>query len=54
MINKLDEENITDSDFSVMITNLPHNLLKEQIREIITRAGVDEDDLVYINMCYKF
>ena len=54
MINKLDEENITDSDFSVMITNLPRNLLKEQIREIIRRAGVEEDDLVYINMCYKF
>ena len=54
MISWLDEENLSDSDFSVMIENIPLHMGKSDIREIIDKAGISEDEIVYINMCYKF
>ena len=55
MVNKLDEENITDSDFSVMFENLPPDCTKADIRNIIKRSLKDseKDNLVYINFCYE-
>ncbi len=53
MVSKLDEDNITDADFSVMLYGLPPETPKSAIREIILRTGVAERNLVYINMCYK-
>lgn len=54
MVQKLDEDNITDSDFSVMITDLPTNIPKSKIRDLLTWAGVYDSRILYINMCYNF
>lgn len=54
MVVRLDEVNITDSDFSLMMTNLPHSMTKREIKEFIVSRGIEESEIIYINMCYKF
>ena len=54
MVKTLDEQNLTDSDFTVMLTNLPIGYPKKEIRELVTRAGVKKEEIVYINLCYRY
>ena len=53
MVSYQDEITLSDADFSVMFHNLPHHATKQDIRSLITRTGLPEKELVYINMCYR-
>jgi hypothetical protein len=51
----LDKNNKTDSDFAVMIANLPHTILNSDIRKaLVENAGVDERNIVYFNKWYEY
>jgi len=51
---KLIEDVITDSSFAISINNLPKDTTNREIKEAICRAGVEYNDIVYVNRCYKF
>lgn len=53
--NKLDENIKTDGDFAILMSNLPNDITKTQIREILYRVdGIDDSRIIYINRAYKF
>lgn len=37
-----------------MIQNLPQTANNGEIKEAMYRAGVDKDNIIYVNRCYKF
>jgi len=54
-VDGLDSEAKTDSDYGVMITNLPYTTLSSELRNIlIERVGLMDEDIVYINKCYEY
>lgn len=52
--NLLDEKTITDADYAVMLYNLPINISKPKLFEIIKRSGVDESNVIYTNKWFDF
>ena len=52
--NLLDEKTITDADYTVMLYNLPIDISKPQLLEIIKRAGIEESNIVYTNKWFEF
>ena len=52
--NYLDENATTDADFAVMIKNLPLDISKGELYDLILRAGVEESHIVYHNKWYAF
>lgn len=51
---RLDKDTKTDSDYAVMLTNLPHDCTNDEIKNAMNRAGVPNDHIVYINRAYNF
>jgi hypothetical protein len=49
----LDEDNKTDADYAVMFTNLPKDMKRAELIDIVTRTGVSEDSIIYTNRCYN-
>lgn len=55
LTDKLDLQNLTDADFAVMVYNLPKGLLGSDLRQHIVRtAEIENDDIIYLNKCYKY
>lgn len=52
--NYLDENATTDADYAVMFKNLPLDISKNELYELITRTGVEESNIVYHNKWYAF
>lgn len=52
--NMLDEKNITDADYAVMLYNLPIDISKPKLFEIIQRSGVEESNVIYTNKWFDF
>ena len=51
--NELDEESITDGDFAVMFQNLPIDISKSSLHQLIIDADVDPGNIVYTNKWYR-
>lgn len=49
---KIDEENITPSDFAVMVTGLPV-CKSEEFKEHLEKKTLDGIEVQYINFAYK-
>jgi hypothetical protein len=47
--------NKTDSDFAVMMYNLPEALLNSELRNSIKEnTNIEDSDIIYINKCYEY
>jgi hypothetical protein len=47
--------NKTDSDFAVMLYNLPKALLNSELRKSIKEnTDIEDSDIIYINKCYEY
>lgn len=52
--HSLDEKSSTDADFAVMFQNLPLDTSKKDLHELVKKAGVDPECIVYSCKCYEF
>ncbi|CAI2378713.1 unnamed protein product [Moneuplotes crassus] len=51
IIREVDEQNITPSDFGVMISNIPKDKRPDELRKWL-EAKVPEIEIMYVNYCY--